>query len=160
MLNRFALIAAFVLVLPGPALAIKDHKSAAHLNIEKSPFDEQRSAIEMEFTAGGTYSEISHADRSAVIQALDRMESILKERSVDQLNQREKVELFNAQEIVNAKLTLASDDSRLVCRRERIPGSHIRTNICFTVAERRRMQERDAQGLRDAQARPSQSDEK
>lgn len=153
MLNRYAVVAVLAFALPGVAFA-----SADALNVKKGSFAEQRAAINDALTDDQTYAEISDADRTAVVQALDKMERLLRDRSVDQLNQQEKVELFNAQEIVNTKLTQASGDSRIVCQRERIPGSHIRTNVCFTVAERRRMRERDSQALRDAQARPSQAE--
>lgn len=155
MLNRYVVVAVLAFALPGLALA-----SADALNVKKGSFAEQRAVINAALADDQTYAEISDADRTAVVHALDKMERLLRDRGVDQLNQQEKVELFNAQEIVNTKLMQASADSRVVCRRERIPGSHIRTNMCFTVAERQRMRDRDSQALRDAQARPSQSDEK
>lgn len=151
MFNRYLIGAALALALPGAALA-----GAEAVNVEKGSFFEQRAAINEAFAEDRLYSEISDADRRAVIQALDKMEAVLGERSIDELNQAEKVELFNAQEIVNTKLTQASEDSRIVCRREHIPGSHIRTNVCFTVAERRKMRERDSDALRAAQAKHSQ----
>ncbi len=150
MFNRYLIGAALALALPGAALA-----GAEAVNVEKGSFFEQRAAINEAFAEDRLYSEISDADRRAVIQALDKMEAVLGERSIDELNQAEKVELFNAQEIVNTKLTQASEDSRIVCRRERVTGSHMRTNVCSTVAERRKMRERGTQVVRDAQVKTS-----
>ena len=57
---------------------------------------------------------------------------------LDELSEDAKVQAFNDQQEINALLTRALTDSRMVCEREQKVGSHRRTTSCMTVAARRR----------------------
>lgn len=94
------------------------------------------------------YSEISADGRKTVLSLLDRMEELLQGRDVAALSEQHKARLFNDQEQVNAILTQAAEDSRMVCRREQVTGSHRKTTVCLTVAERRRIREKSQDQLR------------
>lgn len=119
---------------------------ASDIKVEESidvqaPFAAQAQKIRQDLM-GDDYAEISREDRSKVDSALQRMEALLAgDAGIAKLNEADKVQLFNDQELVNAVLTKARDDSRLVCRREKTVGSHRATSQCLTVAERRRLRE-------------------
>ena len=122
----------------GHAFAAKGHEDVA---FSPTAFAEQREAIERDL-AGDRYAEISRSDRAAVREALGRIGQALEGKdSLDLLAEEERVAVFNDQELVNTTLTRAADDSRLVCRREKKVGTHFKSNVCMTVAERRRAQE-------------------
>lgn len=87
----------------------------------------------------GEYGEISSTDRREVLAALERIRTALgPSGDAGQLNERQKLKVFNDQELVNNILTSADDGSRLVCRREKRTGTHVASNQCLTVAERQR----------------------
>lgn len=96
------------------------------------------------------YFEISDGNRQKVVDALDRMEGHLAGiRSVEELEESRRIAVFNDQELVNALLTGAREDSRLVCKREKRVGSNMPTTLCMTVAQRREAQETAQRGLRN-----------
>src|SRR3546814_14418352 len=87
----------------------------------------------------GTYGEVSPADRREVLAALARIRTALgASGDASRLNERQKLRVFNDQELINNILTSADEDSRLVCRREKKTGTHMASNQCMTVAERQR----------------------
>ena len=102
-------------------------------------FAAQREAI-LKGMLGETYRELSDEDRRSVLDALERMEARLEGiTSLEQLDKRVQTAVFNDQELINTLLTEAAEDSRLICKREKFVGSHRTTNVCVTVAERRRL---------------------
>lgn len=107
-------------------------------------FDDIRKALATE-----DYAEITAADRRTVLDLMDRMERQLADRGVDDLDEHNRVRLFNWQEQANAILVGAAEDSRLVCRREKKVGTRFATTHCATVAERRRVREANQQQLRE-----------
>src|SRR5690606_25965985 len=117
------------------------------VDVGAGEFEEQRGQVYTDLADGETYSEISAEDRVAVVKALDTMESLLGGRPVNALTEAEKVELMNAQSLVNTKLTAASEDSRLVCRREMAVGSRLQRSQCMTVAQRRRQREASQEAI-------------
>lgn len=134
--------AAFLAVLlalfvPLAALAQGSADAAFQLRFgEGRSFDQQRDEIVEEMHDGGRFGEISDEARAEVIAALDTMAELLDGRaSFGHLDEAEKIRLFNAQEIANTHLTVAREDSRIVCKRERKVGSHFKTSICHSVAE-------------------------
>jgi len=119
------------------------------LNVS-SPFEQQREKILTDLADGETYAEISQKDRAEVRDALTRIsDSLQKAGGVDAMSDADKAKVFNDQELVNAILTRAGDDSRLVCTREKKVGSHRTTTQCMTVAERTRQREQSQQAVRD-----------
>lgn len=120
------------------------------------PFEQQRQEIEQKLADGKTYAEISPDDRATVRQALDRIQGHLaKAGSIEALGESDKAQVFNDQELINILLTRASEDSRVVCRREQKLGSHRQVTQCETVGERRRARERSVQDLQKAVRAPA-----
>lgn len=129
------------------AMAAKDKKEA--IAIEPQQFADTRGDIEDAIRKTDRYSELTLTQREKLQEALDRMEAILAGvESVDALEEAQKTQLFNDQELVNSMLTEAAEDSRLICKREKRVGSHRYTNSCITVAERRRLRDSAIQDAR------------
>lgn len=106
-----------------------------------SGFADQHAKVLAELADGETYSEITAPDRAAVVRDLEKMDTLLAGRPVSALGEAEKVELMNLQSSINTTLTRASEDSRMICRREPAVGSRLQRSQCLTVAERRRQRE-------------------
>lgn len=105
---------------------------------DAAKFAQQREQIQHELQRGERYSEIDEVGIREVKAALDRLDGALTgTASLDELDPKTKLSVFNDQELVNNILTQAAEDSRLICRRETPTGSHRPVNICKTVAERR-----------------------
>lgn len=127
------------------------------LNVEV-PISEQIQKVEGALRSE-TYSEISAEDRSLVRAALSRITSALEGReSAQGLSAADRTRVFNDQEVVNTILNRAKDDSRMVCRREKVVGSNFPQSICQTVAQRRKARETGRDYLRNlTQPTPSKN---
>ncbi len=85
------------------------------------------------------FAVLSTRDRRTIQHEQRRIDALLAdEPSMDTLNERERIALFNAHEHIVAVL---NDDlrSRMVCQRRAPVGTHIKVTECRTVAERDRM---------------------
>lgn len=101
-------------------------------------FAQQKQLILARLDDGESYRGISQDDKDRVRAALARIDSTLKRAGgAEHLNKRQRVAVFNDQEVINNILTQAGDDNQLVCRNETGTGTHVRTVQCKTVAERR-----------------------
>ncbi|TDK24454.1 hypothetical protein E2F46_09245 [Luteimonas aestuarii] len=121
------------------------HASETDLDVKARSFAVQAAQIRADLSAGDAYSEISPSDRDTVLGLLARMETMLdaSENDIDGLPSDSRVQLFNDQEQVNTILTGARADSRMVCTRTQVTGSHRRQQVCMTVADRERRRARD-----------------
>ncbi len=90
------------------------------------------------------YNEIAYKDVKLVKQALVLMSSTLEGiDDVSELTEDQRAGLFNNQGLVNTILTMAENDSRMVCRRRGTLGTHFKTTTCETIRDRRERQEAD-----------------
>lgn len=98
-------------------------------------FATQAEDVRKEMRAGGRYGNISAANRQKVDAQLDFIGNLLQRKgSVDALNDKEKVQLMNAQEEANAVL-VGYDDQQLVCEFRKIAGSNRKEKVCQTKRE-------------------------
>ncbi len=148
MMNRIHAMAAALLLATVPASA------SEFLTIDGSnDFGAQKQQILADLSEGKRYAEIDAGDIDKLKSALNRMEQLLgTPASVDGFGEREKVALFNDQELVNTLLTDAREDSRMVCERQKKTGSHRTESVCKSIAQRRRERESSQDYLRN---RPS-----
>lgn len=101
---------------------------------------QQRRAIENELASGDRYVEISSSDRASVLAALTRLDATLAAAGhVDHIDAEQRRQFDTDLEQVNTTLERAAADSRVSCVRERTMGSHRRTNVCMTAAQRARL---------------------
>jgi hypothetical protein len=92
--------------------------------------------IRGEFGRGGRYEELSKRERRQVDDGLKAIERLLDGReSIDELNEEQVIELYNAQQLVNTTLA-RRDRLREVCERHTMLGSHFNKVRCETVADR------------------------
>ena len=117
----------------------------------KADFSAQRAQVLADLADGETYAEITPEDREKVVATLGRMQRILgTNESAQGLHPDSRVELMNEQETINNILTQAHRDSRMVCTRETPVGTRMPTNVCRTVAERRRLRDDSRRNLEGA----------
>ncbi len=148
------ILLAFVVLFAGAAWA-QDRDAQVDVN---GGFAAQQQKIMTALADGKSYSEIRHEDKEKVVAALSRIGTALQQAGgVDGLDKEQKVAVFNDQELANAILTRAGEDSRLICKREMATGSHRATTQCLTVAESSRARERAQQDLRRMQPPPLKS---
>lgn len=101
----------------------------------KSDFAAVVMAVHQQMQPGGHYEFISQKNREKVDANFNDMQSLFdKYDTVEQMNQNEKIQLFNDQETINAILT-RNDDKRLVCESVAPLGSHIPKKICRTFRD-------------------------
>lgn len=126
-------------------------KSDLKFNIESmDAFDQQVSSVHAEMSNGGQYSEIGREDRAALDVEFGRMRSLLERKfSTGRLEDRDQVELANAQEHANAILT-RNDGDRLICTWERRSGSNFKYKSCMTASQRDGERRRSQDGYQNA----------
>jgi hypothetical protein len=145
---RHLLLICLAFFLAGGALAASKSK-LSDARIEPSQFSEYRAAVEAELRSGELYREMSVDHRNEVRAILQRMDdTLVGVDTVDTLAPAAKVALFNDQERLRVLLGQAEEDSRMICRREKVVGSNMPKNVCLTVAERRRAREEGQAFLR------------
>jgi len=131
-----------LLFLLAPSIVLAEKVSSdgrSQLRFEPATFDQQHRALLEEVRSAKHYAELKGEERASVLSALDLLGAILRPvSSLDELNPNAKIEAYNLQEKINTLLTSAAEDSREVCRREKITGSNRPTVICRTVASMRR----------------------
>ncbi len=141
----------FALTLAAAPLALANNPVA----VDAGDFAAQRAGIEKGLADGKTYAEIASTDISKVRDSLNRMGSMLEGgKRPEALPDDLRVALYNDQELVNTILTQAAADSRVVCTREVVTGSHRKVTTCATVAERARRRQQDQDALRKEQRAP------
>lgn len=139
------ILLAFVVLFAGVASA-QDRDARVDVN---GGFAVQQQKIMAALDDGKSYSEIGKAEREKVVAALARIGTALQHAgSVENLSKEQKVAVFNDQELANAILTRAGEDSRLVCKRTMATGTHRTTTQCMTVAESNRLRERSQEEFR------------
>lgn len=135
---HYILTAIAVLLLPLTAFGETAKLSAL------DQFEQQKDTILRDIKDDTVYSEISHKDANIVRDALDRIsESLQDVTDLSEMTVAQRAELHNDQELVNTILTMAENDSRMVCRRRGRLGTNFKTTTCETVRDRRERQEAD-----------------
>jgi hypothetical protein len=137
------------------AAGVAANQEPPKLTVAEGDWAAQRAQIEKDLADGKTYAEISSADRAKVQDSLARISAALSGvASADALPEDTKAQVFNDQETVNTILTAAEADSRMVCRREVVTGSHREKTVCLSVADRRQLMEQSQQDLRSQRRTP------
>lgn len=87
------------------------------------------------------YDDMPKRDRERLAQRQDALLRLIdgKETLLD-LDERGRTDAINSLEWIRAQIHDA-EENRLVCKREKAVGSHMKTRVCKTVAERRKERE-------------------
>lgn len=154
MILSTAVVAVALAVSPVALAKLQSNNNDEHISlgaggaITAETFAQQRAQLAEEIESGDAYVEITAMEKREVNQSLDRMQAWLESAgSVDAMSEDQRIRLLNEQEKINTMLTGVAADSRMVCTREQSVGSRMRQTVCFTVAERRRRREADAEGV-------------
>jgi hypothetical protein len=124
----FALVAALAI----PVASASVDRSVLLVNEIRSQQQEIRAGVE---TRAAPYDDLSPAQRAELLSKQSRMLHLLDgKHSTDDLNEQQKVEVFNTLEWIEAVVNNAEDD-RMVCERRPILGSNRKERICKTAGQ-------------------------
>lgn len=134
-----SIAALIVLLAIGNAMA----EDGIHGLQTRQEFVAMKATILKDIADGKQYKEIKAEDQKTLVTALNRMDERWQHvEDGGQLAPQARVEMANDQELVANITQHASKDSRVVCQRSEPIGSHLPQNVCKTVAQMRREQDR------------------
>lgn len=111
-------------------------------------FEAERKQIIKDLNSNTIYKEINGGDMKLVKDTLGRMsDNLANIDDLSAMSEAQRAELYNDQELVNTVLTMAENDSRMVCRRSGRLGTNFKTTTCETVKDRRARQEADRRAI-------------
>ena len=140
-------IAAITMLLAAGSVHADDQQLTM---LNKHDFMAMKSKVSKDFEKGDRYREIVPQDQEKVTKTLERMDARWqKVEDESQLSSNDRIEMVNDEQLVDNILQHAAVDSRVVCQREDPIGSHLPKNICKTVAQQKREQERAQDSMRD-----------
>ena len=117
--------------------------------VSPQAFAEQAATLLREMEPDGRYGELGPAARSVVADDLETIGSLLQHRgSAAKLNDREQVEMMNAQERIRAVLTNSEAD-QLICTLEPRTGTNFKIKICMTKFARDEIRRKSQEGYQD-----------
>lgn len=101
--------------------------------------------------SGKGYGHVKDEGRHKIEASEAEIRHLLQDvRSLDALNDTQKVALFNETQAIVAVLN-DSEKDRMICERERVTGSHRPVVLCMTVEERRKQADVTKQALFDSE---------
>ena len=104
--------------------------------LDPAAFPALAALIRGEMVRGGRFEFVKEKERLTVEASLQEIENTLAGRqSVSELSEAEKVAVLNAQEQVNGILA-RRDRDRLICERRVVVGSHFPQTVCETYGEK------------------------
>lgn len=122
----------------------------------RQDFTVMKSKITKDLGEGRQYREMTADDQKLLMTALQRMDDRWQHADQSgQLNPNDRVEMANDQEIVANITEHASADSRVICERIEPINSHLPKNVCKTVGQMRREQDKSQDAMRSAGAESS-----
>lgn len=143
-----------VAVLASLPLAAKEKIDPAVNASSKDAFETVSTWVRKQMDAGGRYSYVTPDERSKVNSRLDEMEHLFGDKSeVSQMSDADKTAMFNKQEEVNSILA-KRDNERLICKNEKPIGSNIPVKTCQTAGELEARRRNDSQYLQRTQNSP------
>lgn len=134
MKSALMVLAAVACVIAGPLAAKDKYHEVVNAQSEEA-FSQLAENVRKEMSGGGRYEFVKPDERVKVEKSLIEMASLFRQKkTVDQMSQTEKVELFNSQEVVNSILTVRDSD-RVICENRAPVGSHIPKTTCHTYGQ-------------------------
>jgi hypothetical protein len=121
---------------PSGTLAARAQASAEAITDARAFVLEVEQAVEM--AGKGEYGRLKRGTMARIERARDTIRTLLDGHAhALELTPAERIELFNAQELITSSLN-HDDKRRMVCKREPTIGSRVATTECLTVEERER----------------------
>ena len=104
--------------------------------IEPASFSQLEALLQEEMDVGGRFAYVEAGERTTINTSLARMRDLLAgKRTLAELDEDERVAVFNAQAQINAILT-RRDGERMICERRAMVGSHRKETVCETYADK------------------------
>lgn len=121
-------------------LAVASSPASADQQIDLQLDEVRVQQAELREAALAGHGSFEHMGASKRMEVASRQGELLAmlegKQSMDQLSPEQQTEVLNTLGWIEAAITQA-EDSRIVCRRERVLGSQLKTRICKSVAQRR-----------------------
>lgn len=134
-MKRFALFLLLALAAASSIAAKENYNEPSVKADTKEAFAEVATSVRKGMEDGGRFEYLKPKERAQVEQGLDQMTALFdKYGTVQAMDEKGKIELFNAQESVNSVLTLRDRD-RVICKKEAPIGSHIPIVQCHTYGQ-------------------------
>lgn len=130
MIRKCAFAIALMLTMAGAASAREFNVDVA---MSKADFEATRLRIVSQLDSG-QFSDINAKDKTAILDALDRIGARLS-KSPDLMSDQDRIDLFNDQELINEIATHAVANSRIFCERDQPTGSHLVHVMCLPVSK-------------------------
>ena len=112
-------------------------------------FAVQAATVRRDMGPDGRYREVTVAERAVVEAELKKIEDLLQHRgSAEKLDDKDQVELVNAQENINAVLT-KNDGDRLICTLDQRTGTNFKVKTCMTAFQRSERTRKAQQAFQD-----------
>jgi hypothetical protein len=141
-----AAVLACALALPAAAFA-RDTGDSLSLDAVRSQQIEIRAGVE---ARSGIYQQLSPSDRNEVLSRQGRLLRMIEgKKASGELNEPDKIWLFNTLEWIEATVNQTEDD-RMICEHRKVLGSHHKKRVCMTAAQRREALERAREELDQA----------
>lgn len=120
------------LVVSLPALAAtREHSDLGQIRAQQSQIREDAAA------GKGIYANLSQRDRTQLFLKQDIVLGLVQDKqSADELNESQRLRLFNELESIEALVNRAEDE-RVTCERVATIGTNRKERVCKTVAQRR-----------------------
>lgn len=136
---RYSLICTAVLALaaafPAWAESASPSPSLDEIRVQQTQLRDAARA------GSGAFADLSGRERDALVQKQDVLLGLIEgTQSVEQLDEPVRMDVFNRLEEIRAIVDKA-ENNRVVCTYETKVGTHMKTRICKTVAERQRDRE-------------------
>ncbi|MBN8740266.1 MAG: hypothetical protein BGP24_00940 [Lysobacterales bacterium 69-70] len=111
-------------------------------------FEEQVTALHAEMKPGGRFEFLKSKDRREIDRQFAAITKVLERRLDRKLDDEDLLEVYSAQETVNAILT-QNDGRRMVCERSAPIGSNRKELQCATAADRERAHKETRRMMRE-----------
>lgn len=148
-------IACFLMaaMLPLAFAAAKENYTETTKNADtRAKLDQVAEEVRSQMHTGGRFEFVKLAERKTIDVKFAEMDALFAQSgSVEDMKEDAKIRLFNAQETINSILT-QRDGDRMICKREAIIGSHVRTDFCHTYRDEMAKAEVSRKALQDWQA--------
>ena len=114
------------------------HAAAPKVSTNAPEIIQQQTALRAEVLSGkGAFKDMDASARNDLLRNQEILFDLLKDKELTtQLSETDQVRVSNSISSIVALVNNAEDD-RMICRREKMTGSHRPETICKTVAQRR-----------------------
>ncbi len=118
--------------------AVPDRGAYRFVDVSRQEgFEQQVAALRAEMKPGGRFEFLKNKDRREVDRQFKAIAKVLERRRDRKLDDEDMLEVYSAQETVNAILT-QNDGRRMICERSAPTGSNRKELQCATLADRER----------------------